>query len=137
MASNEKYIMPLPGTVMPCIPVRGSVAFPGITVNLELTRDICKNAFDLANEGDGFVFLVYQAELSADMPEDQDLFHIGTVAKIKQSVKGADGTVRALFEGAYRAVTGQFIFARRMIRAQLIARELLPEGKTTRRCAVR
>ena len=129
MASNEKYIMPLPGTVMPCIPVRGSVAFPGITVNLELTRDICKNAFDLANEGDGFVFLVYQAELSADMPEDQDLFHIGTVAKIKQSVKGADGTVRALFEGAYRAVTGQFIFARRMIRAQLIARELLPEGR--------
>ena len=50
MSMNEKYIQPLPGTVMPCIPVRGSVAFPGITVNLELTRDICKNAFDLANE---------------------------------------------------------------------------------------
>ena len=129
MSMNEKYIQPLPGTVMPCIPVRGSVAFPGITVNLELTRDICKNAFDLANERDGFVFLVFQSDLSPDRPGEEDLFHIGTVAKIKQSAKGSDGTVRALFEGGYRAVTGQFIFARQMIRAQLIARELLPDGR--------
>ena len=76
MSMNEKYIQPLPGTVMPCIPVRGSVAFPGITVNLELTRDICKNAFDLANERDGFVFLVFQSDLSPDRPGEEDLFHL-------------------------------------------------------------
>ncbi len=125
---EDKYVQTLPGTLIPCIPVRGSVAFPGITVNLELTRDICKNAFDLANETDGYVFLVYQNDLSADKPTEQDLFHIGTVAKIKQSVKGADGTVRALFEGDYRAVAGPFVFARRMVRAQLVAREVLANG---------
>ena len=132
MSSKDKYLQPLPGTLLPCIPVRGSVSFPGITVNLELTRDICKNAFDLANGSDGLVFLVYQNDISPDKPGEEDLFHIGTVAKIKQSVKGADGTVRALFEGGYRAVTGQFIFARQMIRAQLIARELMPDGAVSK-----
>lgn len=132
MSSKDKYLQPLPGTLLPCIPVRGSVSFPGITVNLELTRDICKNAFDLANGSDGLVFLVYQNDVSPDKPDEDDLFHIGTVAKIKQSVKGADGTVRALFEGGYRAVTGQFIFARQMIRAQLIARELMPDGAVSK-----
>lgn len=132
MSSKDKYLQPLPGTLLPCIPVRGSVSFPGITVNLELTRDICKNAFDLANGSDGLVFLVYQNDVSPDKPGEEDLFHIGTVAKIKQSVKGADGTVRALFEGGYRAVTGQFIFARQMIRAQLIARELMPDGAVSK-----
>ena len=132
MSSKDKYLQPLPGTLLPCIPVRGSVSFPGITVNLELTRDICKNAFDLANGSDGLVFLVYQNDVSPDKPGEDDLFHIGTVAKIKQSVKGADGTVRALFEGGYRAVTGQFIFARQMIRAQLIARELMPDGAVSK-----
>lgn len=132
MSSKDKYLQPLPGTLLPCIPVRGSVSFPGITVNLELTRDICKNAFDLANGSDGLVFLVYQNDISPDKPGEDDLFHIGTVAKIKQSVKGADGTVRALFEGGYRAVTGQFIFARQMIRAQLIARELMPDGAVSK-----
>ena len=128
MSFNEKYIQPLAGNTIPCIPVRGAVSFPGITVNLELTRDICKNAFEIANEDDGLVFLVYQADLSGDKPTEDDLSHIGTVAKIKQSVKGADGTVRALFEGLYRAVSGPFVFARRMIRAQLIARETVIEG---------
>ena len=128
MSKIEKYIHPLTGTSMPCIPVRGAVAFPGITVNLELTRDICKNAFELANEDDGLVFLVYQSDLSGDRPTEDDLSHIGTVAKIKQSVKGADGTIRALFEGGYRAVSGPFILARKMIRAQLIAREASAEG---------
>ena len=132
MSSKDKYLQPLPGTLLPCIPVRGSVSFPGITVNLELTRDICKNAFDLANGSDGLVFLVYQNDISPDKPGEDDLFHIGTVAKIKQSVKGADGTVRALFEGGYRAVIGQFIFARQMIRAQLIARELMPDGAVSK-----
>ncbi|MBR4256849.1 MAG: endopeptidase La [Clostridia bacterium] len=132
MAYNEKYVQALPGTLIPCIPVRGSVAFPGITVNLELSRDICKNAFELANDADGLVFLVYQSDLSGDKPTEQDLFHIGTVAKIKQSVKGADGTVRALFEGSYRAVAGPFVFARRMVRAQLIARETIPDGAVSK-----
>lgn len=121
-------MQPMPGTVIPCIPVRGTVTFPGITVNLELTRDICKNAFDDANGSDGFVFIVYQSDLSADRPTEEDLCRVGTVAKIKQSVKGADGTVRVLFEGGYRAVSGPFVMARRMIRAQLIAREIMPDG---------
>ena len=128
MSYSEKYVQPLAGINMPCIPVRGAVSFPGITVNLELTRDICKNAFEMANEDNGLVFLVYQNDLSGDKPTEDDLFHIGTVAKIKQSVKGADGTVRALFEGLYRAVSGPFVFARRMIRAQLIAREIALDG---------
>ena len=33
MAISKRFIAPMPETVLPCIPVRGSVAFPNITIN--------------------------------------------------------------------------------------------------------
>ena len=65
--------------VLPCIPVRGSVAFPNITINFELTRDICKKAYEAANNADGYVFIVTQENVSAERPKAADLYRIGTV----------------------------------------------------------
>ncbi|MBQ3869181.1 MAG: endopeptidase La [Clostridia bacterium] len=132
MAISKRFIQPMAEKVLPCIPVRGSVAFPNITINFELTRDICKKAYEAANNADGYVFIVTQENVSAERPKAADLYRIGTVAKIKQTAKSADGSVRVLFEGKYRALCNHYIEARQMIRAELIAREAIPDGSISR-----
>ena len=132
MAISKRFLAPMPETVLPCIPVRGSVAFPNITINFELTRDICKKAFEAANNADGYVFIVTQENIAAERPKSADLYRIGTVAKIKQSAKSADGSIRVLFEGKYRALANRFIEARMMLRAELLVREQIPDGIISR-----
>ena len=49
-------------------------------------------------------FLVLQNNIANDKPSANDLFKIGVIAKIKQTIKTPDGTQRVLFEGECRAV---------------------------------
>ncbi len=96
------------GLTLPCIPLRGIVAFPYIPVNFELTNPKHSRAVEVAAKGEKLVFLVCQKNIAIENPSANDLYDVGVVAKIKQTIKAPDGSQRVLFEGKYRAVSGEY-----------------------------
>ena len=88
---------------LPMISVRGTVAFPGVQLNLELAREATVRAFSAANEADGTVFLLTQKDPSVEEPTQKDLYHIGTVCQIKRVNRDERGSLHVIFEGLCRA----------------------------------
>ena len=99
-----RYIEKAEGLTLPVIPLRGIVAFPSIPINFELEREISKNACNAATEGDMIVLLVTQKEIGTEDPKMEDLYSVGCVAKIKQTLrKPQSGNIRVVAEGMCRA----------------------------------
>lgn len=121
--ANFNYIKPVPEVLMPCLPMRGIVAFPGASLNFELSREICRKAVEAASRTDNLVFLVCQQNPDKEKPTDEDLYRIGSVARVKQYIKSPDGSVRALFDVQYRALAGYYTSGRSMLRASIAAVE--------------
>ncbi len=89
---------------VPVIPMRGIVAFPANNINFELEREISKNACQAATSGDMIVFLLTQKDVQCENPREEDLYTVGCVARIKQSVKNPKtGIIRVVAEGFCRA----------------------------------
>ena len=90
--------------VLPCVATRGLVAFPGLPLNLDVSRQFTKKACDAAVKGDSYVFIVCQREYTDKMPEREDLYSVGVIAKIKQLVKSPGGIFRIIAEPQSRAI---------------------------------
>ena len=88
---------------LPLITVRGTVAFPGVQLNLELAREATLRAFSVASEHDGRVFLLTQKDIDVEDPAERDLYHVGTVCQIKRVSRSESGTLHVVFEGICRA----------------------------------
>ena len=92
------------------IALGGIVAFPGATISFELSRESSIKAAEAAFETDSMVLLCTTRDLF-DESEDitpEKLFLTGTVAKIKQSIKTAEGNMRIIAEGFSRANVTEF-----------------------------
>ena len=90
---------------LPTIALRGIVAFPGMTLSLELARPFSKNAVEAAQKTGSYIYLVAQIDASEEEKIESNLFDVGVVAKIKQNIKGNDGNAKVVVEGLSRAKT--------------------------------
>ncbi|MBR5453473.1 MAG: endopeptidase La, partial [Clostridia bacterium] len=98
-----RYIEKAEKLTLPMIPLRGIVAFPSIPVSFELVRDESIAAASAARKADSYVFLLTQKDIGMEKPSPEGMYDIGTVAKIKQSIKTPEGTVRVIVDGLCRA----------------------------------
>lgn len=89
--------------MLPTVPMRGTVAFPNMVMHFDVARDMSINAVEEALRHDRRLFLVAQRDVFVESPEESDLYRIGVVAEIRQTLKTQDDTVRILVEGLYRA----------------------------------
>ena len=91
--------------ILPLMPLREVVMFPGSIVPLFVGREASISAIEHAVEQhDRQIFLVAQKDSSITQPTDDDLYSVGTVSRILQMLRLPDGTIKVLFEGLYRAV---------------------------------
>ena len=106
----RKYIEKIEKLTLPVISMRGIVAFPGVTLNFEISGDAAIKAAEAAFETDSMVILCSLRDLAdeADEFDLTNLFRTGTVAKIKQSVKTPEGNMRIIAEGYTRATVSEF-----------------------------
>ncbi len=88
---------------LPVIPLKGMIAFPAITLSFELTDERIAGACERAEAGDGLIFLVSQKDLTVGEPAADDLYAVGTVAQIKQTVKIPEGGLKVFATGYCRA----------------------------------
>lgn len=95
--------------LLPVVPLRGVVFFPGMFTPLEVGRPKSVNAVERASSDDSIVLLISQKDPAVEEASARDLFDMGCVAEIKQSVKGQDGTLRVLMQGLNRGKVVSFI----------------------------
>lgn len=98
-----RYIEKISQTTLPLIPMRGLVAYPSIPINFELQRDLSVSACDYACKNGMHILLLTQRDISVENPTAKDLYNVGTIAKIKQTLKTPEGFTRVIAEGVCRA----------------------------------
>jgi ATP-dependent Lon protease len=89
-------------SAMPLIPLRGVLVFPHVVVHLDVGRERSIKALDEAMLNNREIFLAMQKEAQLDDPALDDIYHVGTIAEIKQILKLPGGTIRLVAEGLYR-----------------------------------
>lgn len=87
---------------MPAIALRGMVIFPHMVINFDIGREKSIKAIEYAMANDQLVFLSAQYDPTLDEPTNEDIYSVGTVARIKQVMKMPGKVVRVLIEGMFR-----------------------------------
>ncbi|MGK5091506.1 endopeptidase La [Deltaproteobacteria bacterium TL4] len=89
--------------VIPMLPMREEIIFPGTTIPFFVGRKTSMEALDRALSGDRKIFVVTQKNSSVENPKDVDLFSVGVLGTVLQVMRLPNGTVKALFEAKQRA----------------------------------
>lgn len=89
--------------LMPLLPLRGMLVFPGMIINLDVGRERSIHAVEAAMTSDKQILMVSQKEAVTMEPGQKDLFKYGVIAEIKQLLKLPSGALRILVEGLARA----------------------------------
>jgi ATP-dependent Lon protease len=89
--------------VLPLVALRETVIFPEMIVPLQVGRDKSVKALEEAVGSDSLIALVTQRQAEReDIESTDELYEVGTLAKIAQIVQAQDGTVRAIVQGQKR-----------------------------------
>ena len=90
---------------LPMMPIRDVVIFPFMMTPFVVGRESSVRALEEALAGDKKIFLATQHDATVDEPRPHEIYSVGTVANIVQSLKLPDGNIKVLVEGVERAKT--------------------------------
>ncbi len=122
------YIEKIEELSLPIVALRGTVAFPAMTVNFEPSDEDATQAVQAAASGNTFLFLVSYDELCTE-DEPFPYYRVGTVAKIKQMLRTPDGKMRIIAEGTTRATVAKYRRNGAHVEADLLCKSVrLPDG---------
>src|SRR5213596_3336599 len=99
MSTKEKY----EHTKLAMVPIRDVVIFPFMMVPFVIGRESSVNALESALRGDKRIFLSTQHDATVDVPRPNEIYQVGTISNIVQSLKLPDGNTKVLVEGIERA----------------------------------
>lgn len=85
--------------VLPILPLRNTVLFPGVVAPITAGREKSIQLLTEAFERDGLVGVVAQKDEGVEDPAPEDLYHVGTLAKILRMIKLADGNMTVILQG--------------------------------------
>src|SRR5512134_1962400 len=88
---------------LPVVPLRDVVVFPHMMMPFVIGRPSSTRALEHALATDKKVFLAAQHDAAVDDPQPADIYSMGCVANIVQSLKLPDGNIKVLVEGIERA----------------------------------
>jgi ATP-dependent Lon protease len=88
---------------LPMMPIRDMVIFPYMMTPFVVGRESSVRALEEALTGDRKIFLATQHDAGIDEPRPEDIYNVGTIGNIVQSVKMPDGNIKVLVEGLERA----------------------------------
>lgn len=88
--------------VVPVLPLRNTVLFPGVVIPITVGRDKSIKAVNDAYKGDKLIAVLAQKDSSVEEPSPEDLVEIGTVAKIIKLIKMPDGGTTVILQGKRR-----------------------------------
>ncbi|MBQ9806570.1 MAG: endopeptidase La [Clostridia bacterium] len=125
------YIEKAEEITLPVIALRGTVAFPAMTVNFEVGNNDATQAAKAASSGNSFIFLTSYNETTQKENASHPFpyFHVGTVAKIKQMIRTPEGQTRIIAEGFMRANVLRYRKTEERLEADLICKTVILPDK--------
>ncbi len=94
---EEKY----PET-LPILALKNTVLFPGIIIPITVGRDKSLKSINESYKGNRLIGVVSQRDSDKEDPEEEDLYKVGTIARIVKLLKMPDGTATAILQGRKR-----------------------------------
>jgi ATP-dependent Lon protease len=88
--------------LLPMMPIRDVVIFPHMMTPFVVGRETSIRALEEALAGDKKIFLATQHDAAVDEPKPNEIYQVGTIASIIQSLKLPDGNIKVLVEGVER-----------------------------------
>ncbi len=89
-------------TIMPLVPLRGLIVFPGMTINFDVGRKKSLAAVKKSMSTDKLLILSSQNDATVESPTAENIMNVGTVVKIKQFGKLGGSVSRVTVQGMYR-----------------------------------
>ena len=90
--------------MLPTVALRGMTVLPGAIIHFDLNREKSVAAIEQAMGTGGRVFLITQKNTEDNDPSFEQLYHVGTVALVKQITKLPNHVIRVLVEGIGRGL---------------------------------
>ena len=88
--------------VLPTIALRGMTVLPDMVIHFDINRKKSIHAVEKAMQTNETIFLLTQKDIDTANPVQDDLYSVGTVAKVKELIKLPKGIVRVLVAGKYK-----------------------------------
>ena len=89
---------------LPLLALRGLHVFPEMLLTFDVERTASIGALGMASKNGQLIFLTAQKSLTTDLPQEEDIYQVGTVCRIRQQLRQPRGNVcRVMVEGLYRA----------------------------------
>ncbi|GGH02034.1 Lon protease [Polaribacter pacificus] len=112
LINNEE----VPG-VLPILPLRNTVLFPGVVIPITAGRDASIQLIKDANAGDKIIGVVAQKNEEVENPTEQDIYKTGVVAQILRVLKMPDGNTTVIIQGKKRFEIDQIIETKPYLKA--------------------
>lgn len=109
--------------ILPVVPLRGLMVFPGETLNFDAGREKTVKAVRAAMQGNGLVFVVSQIDPRKNDILPEDIMTVGTICKIKQFVRLPGDSMRVLVEGIKRGCAQEYESDQPYFEAKIIRTE--------------
>ena len=90
--------------VLPTIALRGMTVLPDMVIHFDINRKKSIHAVEKAMQTKETIFLLTQKDIDTANPVQDDLYSVGTVAKVKELIKLPKGIVRVLVAGKYKGM---------------------------------
>jgi len=120
---------------LPMMPIRDVVIFPFMMTPFVVGRESSVRALEEALAGDKRIFLATQHDPGVDEPKPDEIYQVGSIVNIVQSLKMPDGNIKVLVEGIERArillVTETDGFYMSSVRVNRYTPEITPQVEAT------
>ncbi len=103
MTNDQRDLLNGAQRKLPMMPIREMVIFPHMMAPFVVGRESSVRALEEALNGDRRIFLATQHDASVDEPSADDIYTVGVIGNIVQSVRMPDGNIKVLVEGVERA----------------------------------
>lgn len=114
-------------SILPILPLRNTILFPGVVLPITVGRDKSIIAVKEAYKANKLIGVVGQIDATIEEPEFKDIFKIGTVAQILRMIKMPDGSTTAIIQGRHRFATKELLQSDPFIKASIeVLHDTLP-----------
>lgn len=96
-------------SVLPILSLRNTVLFPGVVAPITAGRDKSIQLLTQAYKEDRIIGVLSQKEIAVEDPTQDDLYTVGTVAKIMRMIKLPDGNITVILQGMKRFKVKEFV----------------------------
>src|SRR5574341_341243 len=119
--------VPLP-EILPILPLRGLVVFPQTVVPLIVGQPRSVRLIDEVAAGNRLLGLASSHDPDKELPGEDEIYQVGTIASIHRLFRAPDGTIRLLVQGLVRIKLGEYLSTEPFLKAHV---EFAPETVET------